>query len=298
MARQKPTGTCQLTGEVGPFVDSHLIPLALTRLSVTGSKHVETGIGLGAKHRSSSWYDGQLVTRAGEDILAAIDSAGIDELRRHRLVWSGWWPDLALEAEDFVLRESKPWLRKVRIDNPTLLQLFFLSLLWRAGASRRPEFAQIALGDEVLTDLRLRLVSRDPGRFEDYPTQLFQVITPGVRHNRTPLLERKQTLDLSLAPGPEISYVRFYFDGLVAHVHLALGQQLPQDYLRTCLGLSEKTIVFVHDYKTSRTARDMAEMVRTVLQELMTPTSPKNQIATAIDAAWPSASLLSGISTA
>jgi hypothetical protein len=90
MAKPKPVGVCKLTGDSGQFVRSHLIPDALTRLSKTGNKYIETGVGLPVTRPSSSWYDERLVTRRGEDVLEDIDTQGIEILRRHSLVWSGW----------------------------------------------------------------------------------------------------------------------------------------------------------------------------------------------------------------
>ncbi|KVD59127.1 hypothetical protein [Burkholderia ubonensis] len=70
-------GTCALTGEYGQFVKSHLIPRALTRLSRTGEKFIQSGIGERMARVPDSWYDLKLVVRLGEDILADIDDVGI-----------------------------------------------------------------------------------------------------------------------------------------------------------------------------------------------------------------------------
>jgi hypothetical protein len=287
MSKPRSAGVCKLTGEFGKFVDSHIIPLALTRLSETGEKYVEAGIGLGLKRRANSWYDGGLVTMAGEDILAAIDSKGIDELRKYRLVWSGWTPEKGLDTDDLVTHGESSAFRVVRIARPELLQMFFLSLLWRAGATARTEFKEVVLAEDVLEDLRRRVVKREPGAFGDYPVQLFQLVTRGVRHNRVPLLERKRALNLDGSLGPEVSYVRFYFDGLVAHVHLGRGVPLSLEYLNSCLGFLEDTTVFAHEFGQSRTAENIREMVEVVQRERMTIETPHSPIAAAVRSAWP-----------
>ena len=286
MPKPGSLGVCKLTGEFGQFVDSHIIPLALTRLSRTGEKHVEVGIGFGVKMRANSWYDGGLVTRLGEDILASIDSKGIEELRRHRLVWSGWTLDDRLSSDDLTPPGDHAGFRVVQIARPAVLQLFFLSLLWRAGASTRPEFKVVALDDDVLENIRQRVLSQDPGAFEDYQIQLFQLITRGVMHNRTPLLERKHTCNLDGSFGTEVSYVRFYFDGLVAHIHLGVGIQFTAEYLSTCMRLEEATTVFAHEFEDSRTAANIREMVEVVEKDRMTIDMPVSSIAAAVREAW------------
>lgn len=276
-------GICKLTSVHGRFVDSHLIPLALTRLSRTGQKHIETGIGLGIKSRSNSWYDGQLVTREGEDILAAIDARGIEILRRCKLIWSGWNDDEDLAAQ-FAHSESGVGIREITVEPAKDLQLFFLSLLWRAAASTRHEFSDLSLPTATLDDLRLRVLHQSPGAFEDYPVQLFQLTTRGIEHNRTPLLEHKHMpLTTGIGWGDEVQYARFYFDGLTSHVHLPRGTRMEPGYLQSCLGLGpgKGTIVFGHKFEESRAWENIKEMAMTVAREEKTPPSEPSAIAKA-----------------
>lgn len=288
MSKIKRSGVCKLTQSFGPYVDSHIIPLSLTRLSRTGEKYVEAGIGRGVKKRSNSWYDGALVTRQGEDVLAAIDSKAIIELRKHRLVWSGWGSEQRLKSDDIHHENGELLCRLIRLERPEILQLFFLSLLWRAAASTRPEFDAIVLQDSVIEDLRNRILRQEPGPIIDYPIQLFQIITRGVEHNRTPLLERKPIItDENGSFDEEVAYVRFYFDGLVAHIHIPDGQIFGTDYLNTCLGFQDNTVVLIHEYDDSRASANIMEMVSVVRQEQMSPRTPLNPITKAIRAEWP-----------
>lgn len=281
------SGVCQLTGTRGPFVDSHIIPRALTRLSTTGEKYVETGIGLDVQRRADSWYDGRLVTRVGEDILSDIDSKAISELRSHRLVWSGWGSDDRLESDEILSADGHGNHRLVRFSYPDALRIFFLSLLWRAAASTRPEFSQIVLAASDLEDLRIRVLNQNPGPPQDYPIQLFQLVTRGAAHNRTPLLEHKRVINPDCSLGPEISYARFYFDGLVSHIHLARQHDLGAYYLNTCLGFVDDSIVFTHKFDASRTAANIKEMVATVSRQQYTLDKKLNQISAGIKAHWP-----------
>lgn len=277
-------GVCKLTLRPGRFVDSHLIPAALTRLSRTGKKYVETGIGHETKHRSNSWYDGELVTREGEDILADIDAKGIELLRKHRLVWSGWG-DVDSIADEFAdeTGDRQGW-RAVFIEHTQDLQLFFLSLLWRAAATKRPEFDDVSLPASVEEELRVRVLKGKPGALSDFPVQLFQLTTRGVEHNRTPLLESKRV------PHPSgtgwvgrADYVRFYFDGLVAHVHLPGQMHLSAEYLSACLGMADQgaTIVFGHAFSDSRASDNIKEMRETVLRQELEPPFAKRATAAA-----------------
>lgn len=281
-------GICKLTQLAGRFVDSHLIPAALTRLSRTGEKAIETGIGHGVRKRPNSWYDSALVTRDGEDILADIDARGIELLRQHRLVWSGWSGVESIATEFESGGAAGQGWRHVQIEPRQAqdLQLFFLSLLWRAAASTRPEFSDVTLPPEVLEDIRLRVLRRVPGPTQDYPIQLFQVTTKGFEHNRTPLLEQKRMARTDNTWGEEVSYARFYFEGLVAHVHLGAQVQFEPLYLASCLGggPENKTLVFGHRFEESRTWDNIKEMASNVQRELRTPPVPRTSVAGAVHA--------------
>lgn len=277
---------CALTGRAGKYVKSHIIPLALTRLERTGEKFVETGIGLGIKNRSNSWYDNALVTREGEDILADIDAKGIDALRKHKLVWSGWNNEKELLTDDQVLHEGVPHHRFIQLDCARDLQLLFLSILWRAAASKRPEFQHFMLEPEELEQLRIRVLNKDPGDFGEYPIHLFQISTLGIHHNRTPLMESKEIPNTDASPAELVDYARIYFDGLTAHVHLPRGKVLGEIYMQTCLGNPAGTIVFLHSFENSRAQANIVEMMEAVHQEQFMPQVPLNPIASAIQSSY------------
>lgn len=288
MKNSKFSGTCALTGKTGAFVKSHIIPAALTRLSRTGEKHIEAEIGQRIKHRATSWYDNELVTRVGEDILADIDAKAIDVLRKYKLVWSGWSEDEQL-MEDSALSENEGSCRTAEIQGAEALQLFFLSILWRAAASKRPEFQKITLRQSELEDIRLRVLLKSPGQFSDYPVQLFQIGSSGIPHNRIPLLETKEVADSNSSPRETVDYVRIYCDGLVAHVHLPRGNPISDVYLRTCLRANNETIVFLHKFENSRAHSDLKELITTVSREQYRPNVPQTSLVAAMSSLWPNA---------
>jgi hypothetical protein len=212
-------GVCKLTGKRGRFVDSHLIPKALTRPEAPGLPFIQTGDGARPERRWSSWYDRELVIREGEDILSALDTWAISEMRKHKLVWSGWGPMQAL-TPDFTLPNTPYGIRKLRGIDSRRLRLFFLSLLWRAAASARVEFREASLPVEDVEQLRAKLLSgnSDPAWF--YPIDVIQLSTLGVVHNQTPLKMTKVNPTFGVIPERRMDIVRFYFDGLMLHFHL------------------------------------------------------------------------------
>ena len=252
--KSKAHGICKLTGDEGPFVKSHLLPRALTRLSLTGEKLVEAQLDQRPIRRADSWYDQRLVTRHGEDILEAIDTRGIEALRRHRLIWSGW--------DDLSDVNPGDQARMLAFGDPGCLQLFFLSLVWRAAASQLKEFRHVTLEHAVVEDLRVRVESQEPGDFRDYPIFLYQIISKAPPHNRTPLLETNDEFPDEDGAMISVPFVRIYLDGLVAHVHVAGDRRLHSELLRACAisGGAPETIVFTYRFEESRTQMDIATL--------------------------------------
>jgi hypothetical protein len=68
-----------------------------------------------------------------------------------------------LDNRDVVVREDDPYY------DYSKYKLFLLSLLWRSSISSRPLFGQIKLPAEIEEDLRLRILSNNPGEPEEYP---------------------------------------------------------------------------------------------------------------------------------
>lgn len=258
--KRKFFGECSLTGEQGQFVKSHLIPRALTRLSYTGEKHIQYSIGGRGQRVSDSWYDLKLVTQKGEDILSDIDSRGIEELRAHHLVWSGWEGQASV-CSILNLEPDEPF-RALRLSDSAALRLFFLSLLWRAGESKLDAMRHVQLTEIELDDLRKRVLLCDPGRMEDFPVVLHQLSTLGPHHNRTPLLEEEPLLGPDgEKTGAVISYVRFYFEGLVARIYLASRQPLPDWVVLTALRDDGDALISLRPFDESRTKDDIVSLV-------------------------------------
>ena len=217
-----PYGICKLTGQCGAFVDSHIIPEALTRPSIRGNPLTQHGEGQRPSRRWTSWYDSQLVTAEGERFLSDLDTWAISVLRRHKLVWSGWGNRTGLDGQHTVVNETLG-IRSIDGIDTKKLRLFFHSLLWRAAASAREEFKDISVSAEELEVLRTAILGTAAPPLDFYPVQLAQLSTRGVAHNQTPIPDRKY-LPNPYVPGGspiELPTYRFYMDGLIAHMYCA-----------------------------------------------------------------------------
>jgi hypothetical protein len=225
-------GTCKLTGTVGPFVKSHILPASLTKPAYPGGMLFQHGSGRRAQKRRTSWYDQALVCAEGEKILSELDDWGIKYLRRERLVWSGFGPVTRIEPDvslfDFGPELHDYGLRKLQVEDPEILRKFFLSLLWRASVSRLPEMGEVKLdvADEERLTSYLRGDSSLPLSF--YPCWLTQHHQVGFTHNHTPVKQVKEIPASYGSSSKSVPIYRFYFDGLVAHFHEMGADGLPR----------------------------------------------------------------------
>jgi hypothetical protein len=255
-------GICKLTGQRGKFIKSHLLPKALTRPEYSGAGFVQTGREAAPSRRWDSWYDDRLVIQAGEDILTALDTWAIPELRKHHLVWSGWGPMLQLASYDRI--PGTPWgIRAIEGIDPKRLRLFLLSLLWRAAASSRREFAKVQMPSADLEKLRAMLVAGEPGALSFYPAHLSQLSTRGLAHNHAPLAMTKRVPALGDFAGAEVPFFRFYLDGLIIHFHrhasddgttTALGDQVA--------GASERLLLSTITFEESFQRENIGGLMR------------------------------------
>lgn len=221
MKKSKTNGICKLTGKEGRFVNSHLIPKALTRPEEKGLPFVQVGQVSRPSRRWSSWSDRRLVIQDGENVLSALDNWAIPTLRSHKLIWSGWGPLQELVVKDHKQIPNSPWgwgIRKLPGIDPARLRLFFLSLLWRAAATDLPEFSEIVIPPDHLKKLSSMLLDGNPLPLSFYPATLSQLSTLGIAHNQTPLAEIKIIPALGSQPEQSMPIFRFYFEGLIVHI--------------------------------------------------------------------------------
>jgi len=84
------------------------------------------------------------------------------------------------------------------------------------------------------------LVAGEVGESTDFPITLVQFSTQGTWHNHTPLIGRKKVGDR------DVPFFRFYFDGLVAHIHPD-----EDDYGDMTVGKSDRLGVLTMPYENS-----------------------------------------------
>lgn len=252
MGQRSKRGTCRLTGKPGLLVKSHIIPKALTRPSEAGAPLLQSTKGQGFKRRWSSWFDGDLVTREGEDILSEIDDLAIKVLRNHKLIWSAWLP-------------FKPAFQKLTpfSDGPSLRQLafsqsegealhrFVLSIIWRAAASNLPDMSDVKIDSNIEERLRQALLDNAPPPLELFPTSVTQLTTLGEVHNQTPYIDvKRQPAMLGLA-AKDMRILRLYIDGLIFHSHFDSKDVEPLNGNSLIIGASDKLIVSGVTYERS-----------------------------------------------
>ena len=214
------TGICKLALNHGVFVKSHLIPLALTMPMPKGLPLIQFKADARSVRRWSSWYDMSLVTNEGEKILTEFDTWAISELRKNKLVWSGWGSNRSLESLHIPIEDTALGIRKIEGINPKQLRLFFLSILWRAASTTLPEFAEVQLPQHDLERLRLMILSRETEPLSFYPAHLTQLSTIGNVHNHAPIASIMKLSEFSEdAKIKSLPVFRFYFDGLIIHMH-------------------------------------------------------------------------------
>lgn len=256
-------GTCKLTGDVGPLVKAHILPAALTSPYPAGLPFAQSGRDSAPIKRWTSWYDPTIVTRVGEGILEEYDSWAIEELRRHKLVWSGWGAAAKLISPDFeeIPGAQDYGVRKVIGLDGDRLRLFFLSLLWRAAVSDMPEFSEIVISASELRRLRRMLVEREPLPLHRFPMSLIQLSTRGDIHNLTPLAQEKPRDFINAAKG-KIPIFRFYLDGLIVHFHRRSNAREVGGLTDLLVAGGEHLIVSTVTFEASWQLNNMNELVR------------------------------------
>ena len=247
------TGYCALLGKEGKYAKSHIIPLALTSHSIKGERFIESGRDNRPVRRYSSWYDHQLVITEGEEILSKIDSDGIVELRKHKLIWSGWNGREQLLNTDYVTPpkpEDEFGVRLIEGIDAKKLRLFFLSILWRSLKTNIKEFSFLPRAGVDLDRIGRMIVEGESGDFDFHPIVLDQIGTLGFAHNQSPTY---QTMEIPRDGGVRIvEYYRLYMQGLVVHVYPESCHDLVEIMPAIFLGGYEKLWVNARRFESTR----------------------------------------------
>lgn len=258
------SGICKLTGEPGKFVKAHLIPKALTRPAMPGVPFVETGLGRPPSRKWSSWYDQKIVIQKGEDRLSTIDTHGIAELRRQKLVWSGWGPMVTIPSES--LGDGTGWgIRRLVDVDAKQVRLFFISLVWRAAVSDLPGFADVCVAQHDVERLRKMVLSGDTEPADYFGITLTQISTIAEMHNLTPFPRTKTLRNPDGTVLKEVPFIRFYFEGLIAHIHPYQGEA--DEWGPMLLGNGNELIATTVTYERSFQKENMDNLALEALRD-------------------------------
>lgn len=153
---------CKLTGKAGSPVKAHIVPESfyLIRPEQGPLRLVTNTPGRFPKRSPVGLYDSTIVTAEGEACFAPWDSYAA-ELLLHGFPTA---TPLKQDQGQIVGYEYSSF-------DYTKLKLFFLSVLWRAGASSYEFFKRVNLGPHFEV-LRNMLFNADPGRPDEYAVVL------------------------------------------------------------------------------------------------------------------------------
>jgi len=137
----------------------------------------------------------------------------------------------------------------------TLFRLFHLSILWRAGISKREEFSKVQLGPHE-ERIRRMIFAGDPGKPNQYPLYVMFLITPETR---------KVQQQMIILPGDlriEGHRVYLFSFGGCAWYYLVSGHA-PPSYFSHAPSLDGVLTAAVQDWTNFQPVRAFAERYRT-----------------------------------
>lgn len=153
-------GTCKLTGKLGELREAHLYPRSFYRIRQDAPlRAVSSDLNERPKQARVGVYDPNLVIEETENWFAQLDSHAAKVLKqpvKHESLLR--WGGKIHYGED-----KLPLGYELKDYDPALLKLFFMSVLWRFGASERPEAREVKLGphlERLATHLRNREAPR------------------------------------------------------------------------------------------------------------------------------------------
>src|SRR5262249_5053301 len=121
------------------------------------------------------------------------------------------------------------------------------------------EFSAIKLDGNDLDRLRTMLLTGNAEPIEFYPVTLIQLSTRGFEHNFSASAEVKTNPAIEDVPARTIPHFRFYFDGLVAHVHRETVGQLDDTIIGARETLLVTTVPFEASYQFGKLMAAMKE---------------------------------------
>ncbi|WP_439635916.1 hypothetical protein [Oceanicaulis sp.] len=154
-------GTCKLTGKLGELRKAHLYPKSFYRIRQDAPlRAISSNTDERPKPAIIGTYDPNLIIAETENWFATLDDHAAKVLKQpvkdeSLLRWNG---------KIYYGNDKIPLGYELKDYDPNLLKLFFMSVLWRFGASERPEARAVNLGphlERIASHLRNREAPKD-----------------------------------------------------------------------------------------------------------------------------------------
>lgn len=222
---------CKLCRQNRKLIDAHIIPRSFFDQLDDDSGPIRIGTGkpgVYPKRSPMGAYDSRLVCESCEALFSPWDDYA------NRLLLAPY-----LEAAYLVINGEKIAYRFDSVDYQKL-KMFFISLLWRASASKHYFFDGVKLGP--FQDLAGQMiVSNDPG-----DPQTFSVVLSRFEHPTAVVM-----LNPDLTKFGDVNFYRFYLAGYVALVKVD-KRKLPEAFEGLELAPDRSLIVLLRDFRSSK----------------------------------------------
>lgn len=215
---------CLLCERDGPSAKAHITPNGFIRpMKSSGQDLVYINLDNPAKEKKiqSGTWDRTILCQHCETRLAPLDAYGIRFFRDEEFAFNR------------VVDKFTETLEFVGVDN-FLLKKFLLFVAWRFGATMRPEFASVDLGDR-LDELRQLVDVGSPGTLAQFPS-VVKRYSPHAAHHPTGMMVEVQARDFALNPcvvewaGRRV--LQFYLANYV--IYMAIDNVTPEGFWATC----------------------------------------------------------------
>lgn len=194
---------CLMTGMEGAFVNSHLIPQAFIRRVGSAPFKELSSDGATPKKRYTGWYDSNIVTRHGENILSALDDYAAKVFYERGFTYRKRRLAVDLNTISGGFKPNK--IYSIADVDALKLRKFGLSLLWRAAVSSNSAVSRIQLPPRILENVRSRILFDIDNIFE-FPVY-FSFASDGQ--------ELCKMAPFRVGNHP---FIRFFLDGVVCYV--------------------------------------------------------------------------------
>lgn len=241
-------GVCALTGNHGKFVKSHLYPQAFYDAGEDGAPFKIIGSDT-SRPPKSSWtgsYDSELVTAEGEKLLADLDNYAAMVL----MPGAPFEEFFRTAAKTQARTEKSPLFGEFTHFDVGRLNLFFASVLWRFGASCRPEANGTNLGP-YLERFRSAIVDGVPP-----PSDYFGVTVTRIIDFAAPLV-----LTPAKYRADGVNMWRLVFGNYQIDVRCD-RRRTPAPLSKLEMRAGEPVLIMGYEYTRSRSYRNTARLVQ------------------------------------